>query len=57
LKSALDQILETGCLIKDLDVGLLDFPSVIDNEEVYFVLEVGRRPDSFLPSAERGIFR
>src|SRR5215475_11400645 len=27
LKSALDQILETGCLIKDLDVGLLDFPS------------------------------
>src|SRR5262249_7472075 len=30
LKSALDQILETGCVIKDLDVGLLDFPSVVD---------------------------
>lgn len=41
LKSALDQILGTGCLIKDLDVGLLDFPSVIDNEEVYLCWKVG----------------
>ena len=41
LKSALDQILETGCLIKDLEVGLLDFPSVIDNEEVYLCWKVG----------------
>ena len=41
LKSALDQILETGCLIKDLDVGLLDFPSVIDNEEVYLCWKLG----------------
>ncbi len=41
LKSALDQILETGCLIKDLDIGLLDFPSVIDNEEVYLCWKLG----------------
>ncbi|HXJ46092.1 MAG TPA: DUF2203 domain-containing protein [Candidatus Dormibacteraeota bacterium] len=41
LKSALDQILETGCVIKDLDVGLLDFPSVIDNEEVYLCWKLG----------------
>src|SRR5215468_10133986 len=41
LKSALDQILETGCLIKDLEVGLLDFPSVIDNEEVYLCWKLG----------------
>src|SRR6478736_4602624 len=34
LKSALKRILETGCLIKDLEVGLLDFPAVIDNEDV-----------------------
>src|SRR6266704_7124235 len=32
MKSALSRILETGCLIKDLDVGLLDFPAVIDNQ-------------------------
>jgi hypothetical protein len=41
LKSALSRILETGCLIKDLDVGLLDFPAVIDNEDVYFCWKLG----------------
>src|ERR1700726_1663986 len=35
MKSALNRILETGCVIKDLDVGLLDFPSRINDEEVY----------------------
>src|ERR1700749_3609910 len=35
LKTALNRILETGCLIKDLEVGLLDFPALINNEEVY----------------------
>src|SRR3974390_1695485 len=33
MKSNLERILSTGCLIKDIDVGLLDFPSIINNEE------------------------
>jgi hypothetical protein len=33
MKSNLERILSTGCVIKDLDVGLLDFPAIIDNEE------------------------
>lgn len=41
LKTALNRILETGCLIKDLDVGLLDFPAVIDNEDVYLCWKLG----------------
>ena len=41
LKSALDRILETGCVIKDLDVGLLDFPAMIDNEAVYLCWKLG----------------
>lgn len=41
LKTALTRILETGCLIKDLDVGLLDFPAVIDNEDVYLCWKLG----------------
>ncbi|HVO58564.1 MAG TPA: DUF2203 domain-containing protein [Dongiaceae bacterium] len=41
LKSSLDRILETGCLIKDLDVGLLDFPSIINDEEVYLCWKLG----------------
>jgi hypothetical protein len=41
LKSAVEKILETGCVIKDLDVGLLDFPSIIDNQEVYLCWKLG----------------
>ena len=41
LKGSLERILETGCVIKDLDVGLLDFPSIIDNEEVYLCWKLG----------------
>jgi len=41
MKAALNRILESGCVIKDLDVGLLDFPSVIDNQEVYLCWKLG----------------
>ena len=41
MKTNLEKILSTGCLIKDLDVGLLDFPSVISNEEVYLCWKLG----------------
>src|SRR5690242_5526608 len=41
LKSALNRILETGCIIKDLEVGLLDFPALINNEEVYLCWRLG----------------
>jgi hypothetical protein len=41
MKSALNRILETGCLVKDLDVGLLDFPAILDNQEVYLCWKLG----------------
>ena len=41
MKSNLEKILSTGCLIKDLDIGLLDFPAVINNEEVYLCWKLG----------------
>ena len=41
MKSNLERILSTGCVIKDLDVGLLDFPAIIDNEEVYLCWKLG----------------
>ena len=41
MKSNVEKILATGCLIKDLDAGLLDFPSVVDDEEVYLCWKLG----------------
>src|SRR6516164_1986877 len=35
LKQAIDRIQETGCVVKDLDEGLVDFPSLLDGQEVY----------------------
>jgi hypothetical protein len=41
MKTNLEKILSTGCLIKDLEIGLLDFPAVINNEEVYLCWKLG----------------
>ena len=41
IESALDQIHSTGCVVKDLDSGLLDFPAVLDNQEVYLCWRLG----------------
>src|SRR5580700_10556581 len=54
MKSALDRILETGCLIKDLDVGLLDFPAVIDNQDVYLCWKLGEDRIRFYHRQDEG---
>jgi hypothetical protein len=41
MKACLEKILATGCVIKDLDVGLLDFPAILDDEEVYLCWKLG----------------
>jgi hypothetical protein len=41
MKTNLEKILSTGCLIKDLDTGLLDFPTIVNNEEVYLCWKLG----------------
>lgn len=54
MKGALSRILETGCLIKDLDVGLLDFPAVIDNEAVYLCWKLGEDRIRFYHRQDEG---
>jgi hypothetical protein len=41
LKSNLEKILSSGCLIKDLDIGLLDFPAIVNQQEVYLCWKLG----------------
>jgi hypothetical protein len=41
LKEAIDRIQEYGCLVKDLDIGLLDFPTLYRGEEVYLCWKLG----------------
>jgi hypothetical protein len=41
LKAAMEEIQEIGCLVKDLDTGLLDFPTLFRGEEVYLCWRMG----------------
>ena len=54
LKSALNRILESGCLIKDLDVGLLDFPAVINKQDVYLCWKLGEDRIRFYHRQDEG---
>jgi hypothetical protein len=54
IQSALDQIQETGCVVKDLDVGLLDFPARIDDEDVYLCWKLGEDRIRFYHRQDEG---
>ncbi len=54
IKAALERIHSTGCLVKDLDMGLLDFPAVIDKEEVYLCWKLGEDRIRFYHRQDEG---
>ena len=41
LKSSVEEIHGMGVLVKDLDIGLIDFPTLFRNEEVYLCWRIG----------------
>ncbi|MGD0436675.1 MAG: DUF2203 domain-containing protein [Bryobacteraceae bacterium] len=41
LKQAIERIHQAGCLVKDLDIGLIDFPTLLHGEEVYLCWKLG----------------
>jgi hypothetical protein len=41
LKQAVDKVHEFGCVVKDLDIGLIDFPTLFQGEEVYLCWKLG----------------
>jgi hypothetical protein len=54
VRSALEQIQSTGCVVKDLEVGLLDFPSRIDDQEVYLCWRLGEDRIRFYHRQDEG---
>ena len=41
LKRSIEGIQELGCVVKDLDIGLIDFPTLLRGEEVYLCWKLG----------------
>lgn len=41
LRRSLQEIENAGCVVKDLDIGLVDFPTMLDGQEVYLCWKLG----------------
>ena len=54
LKEAVERIHSTGCVVKDLDTGLLDFPAIVNNEEVYLCWRLGEERIRFWHRQDEG---
>jgi len=54
LKEAVENINEIGCVIKDLDVGLIDFPTMFRGQEVYLCWKLGEPAIQFWHGVEEG---
>lgn len=54
LKTAVEHIQELGCIIKDLDIGLIDFPTLYHGEEVYLCWKLGEPGIEFWHGTHEG---
>ncbi len=41
LREAVEALRQIGCLIKDLDIGLVDFPAALNDREIYLCWKLG----------------
>jgi hypothetical protein len=54
LKAAIEKIQEFGCIIKDLDIGLVDFTTLFRGEEVYLCWKLGESGINFWHGTHEG---
>ena|SRR5579863_6663372 len=54
LKAEVEKIQQTGCVIKDLDLGLVDFPTLFRGEEVYICWKLGEAGIGFWHGIHEG---
>ncbi|MGH9612801.1 MAG: DUF2203 domain-containing protein [Bryobacteraceae bacterium] len=54
LRETAERIQETGCLVKDLDIGLIDFPAIFRGREVYLCWKLGEPKILFWHPVEEG---
>ena len=54
LKNSLEKLEEIGCVVKDLDVGLVDFPTLFKGEEVYMCWRMDEEDIEFWHNVHEG---
>jgi hypothetical protein len=54
LRASIESVQETGCMIKDLDIGLVDFPTLFRGVEVYLCWKLGEKGIEFWHGVDEG---
>jgi len=54
LKGAIEAVQDQGCLVKDLDIGLVDFPTMFKGVEVYLCWKLGEPAIEFWHGVDEG---
>jgi hypothetical protein len=54
LRAAIEQVEGMGCVIKDLDTGLVDFPTLLRGDEVYLCWRLGEPGIGFWHGVDEG---
>ena len=54
LTQTIEEIQQTGCLIKDLEMGLVDFPSLRGGKEIYLCWKLGEERIGYWHGIEEG---
>jgi hypothetical protein len=54
VRQILNALTEAGIVVRDVDRGLIDFPAVLDGEEVYLCWELGEDEIAFFHDLESG---
>lgn len=54
VEAAIEQIHSTGCIVKDLEIGLLDFPARMNGEDVYLCWRLGEDRIRFYHRQDEG---
>ena len=54
LQAAMEELEGVGCLIKDLHIGLIDFPTLYQGEEVYLCWQLGEDDIRFWHGVQEG---
>ena len=54
VKNSIERVHEFGCLVKDLDIGLIDFPTLFNGQEVYLCWKLGESGIQFWHGVQEG---
>jgi len=54
LKELIEEVQGHGCLVKDLDLGLIDFPALYRGEEIYLCFRLGEERIGYWHGVDEG---